>query len=43
MAGCLAGIRDALVLDRQDRLTQLRESWPELAERIESAAALVEP
>ena len=42
MVGALATIRDAVMLDGRGRLERLRESWPELAERIESAVVLVD-
>jgi len=42
MEGAIAAVRDALMLDRDGRLEQLRELWPELAERVEAAAALLD-
>lgn len=43
MTGAVAAIRDALMLDHLNRLDRLRADWPELAERIERAAELVDP
>lgn len=34
---------EALVADQQQRLAQLGSLWPELAERVESAAELADP
>ncbi len=42
LAGAVHALRDQLRLDTDGRLEQLREMWPELAERIEAAVALID-
>jgi hypothetical protein len=42
MTAAVIGIRDQLRLDTEDRLELLRTMWPELADRIEEAVALID-
>ncbi len=42
LSGAVHAIRDQLRLDHDGRLEQLRELWPELADRIDAATALID-